>query len=66
MLGLTLWEGDYEDVRGVWLRWCNLDGSLLRTGQENAAVERARADEASQRAEALAAKLRALGIDPDA
>ena len=72
-LGLTLWEGVYEDVSGVWLRWCNQDGSLLRTGQENAAVERARSDAASQRAEqaharaeALAAKLRALGIDADA
>jgi len=72
-LGLILWEGDYEDVSGVWLRWCNQDGSLLHTGQENAAIERSRADEASQRAEQaheraekLAAKLRALGIDPEA
>ena len=79
-LGLTLWEGEYEDVSGVWLRWCNQDGSLLRTGQENTVIVRARAEQEHQRAEQerqradlereraekLAAKLRALGIDPDA
>ena len=65
-LGLTLWEGEYEDIRGVWLRWCNQDGTILRTGQENAEQERARAEQANERVAALAAKLRALGIDPDA
>ena len=72
-LGLALWEGVYEDVSGVWLRWCNQDGSLLLTGQESTVIvrerveqERQRADLERERAEKLAAKLRALGIDPDA
>lgn len=79
-LGLTLWEGEYEGMRQVWLRWCDADGNLLLTGQEAAAekerqllAERARAEQERQRAElaeqraaALAAKLAALGIDPEA
>ena len=58
-LGVTLWKGDYEGVEGIWLRWCDADGKVLATGVEAATRER-------QRAEHLAAKLRALGVDPDA
>lgn len=51
-LGLTLWEGSYEDSKpAVWLRWCDAQGNLIMTGAERAAV--------------LAAKLRELGVDPD-
>ena len=50
-LGLMLWEGDFEGVTCTWLRWCDRDGIMLMTGQERAA--------------ALAAKLRELGVDPD-
>jgi Uma2 family endonuclease len=50
-LGLTLWEGQYEDKYDVWLRWCDRQGHLIATGKE--------------KAEKLAAKLRELGIDPD-
>jgi Uma2 family endonuclease len=100
-LGVRLWEGDYEGVRAVWLRWCDQEGNVIPTGAELAEAERQRAEEeqrraeearqraeaerqraeeeqrraeeARQRAEAeraraerLAARLRALGIDPDA
>jgi Uma2 family endonuclease len=51
-LGLTLWEGEFEGRRTQWLRWCDQDGHLIPTGQE--------------RAERLAAQLRALGIEPEA
>ncbi len=64
-LGARLWEGEYEGVRAVWLRWCDADGALIPTGAELAAAERARAEAEHQRAERLAARLRALGIDPD-
>jgi hypothetical protein len=49
-LGLTLWEGAYEGLRGQWLRWCDQTGKLLLTSQE--------------RIERLSEKLRALGVDP--
>ncbi len=64
-LGVTLWEGEYEDLSGVWLRWIDSEGNLLLTGKERAEQERQRAEQERQRAEVLAAKLRELGIDPD-
>ena len=60
-LELILWEGFFEQVRGTWLRWATLDGTLIAT----AADEHARAESEKQRADALAAKLRALGVEPD-
>jgi len=72
-LGVRLWDGEYEGVKAVWLRWCDQEGNVIPTGAELAEAERARAEEAQRRAEAerqraerLAARLRALGIDPDA
>jgi Uma2 family endonuclease len=67
-LGLTLvkWSGVYEGIQAVWLRWATPDGVVLPTPNELAEQERLRAEKAEQRAERLAAKLRALGIDPDA
>jgi Uma2 family endonuclease len=57
-LGLRLWEGVFEGRHNVWLRWCDAGGKVIPTGKE-------RADSAQERADALAAKLRALGIDPE-
>ena len=79
-LGVTLWNGEYEGMQGVWLRWLDAEGNLLLSGYERVEVERQQADEARQqadearqqakltyqRAETLAAKLRELGVDPDA
>jgi len=86
-LGVRLWDGEYEGVKAVWLRWCDREGNVIPTGAELAEAERQRAEEAQRRAEAeraraeeaqrraeaeraraerLAARLRALGIDPDA
>ena len=56
-LGLTLWQGSYEGVTVEWLRWCDQEGRILLTGEEQAAVER-------QRAEQLLELLRAHGITP--
>lgn len=71
-LGVTLWDGEYEEMTGTWLRWIDGEGNLLLTGKERAEQERQRAEQEHQRAEqerqradALAAKLRELGIDPD-
>lgn len=57
-LGLTLWDGVFEGLQAQWLRWCDSDGRLILTGMEGKAQER-------QRAERLAAQLRALGIEPE-
>ncbi len=60
-LGVTLgiWHGRYLDMELPWLRWHNELGLVLPTSEE-------RAEQAEKRAERLAAKLRALGLDPDA
>ena len=65
-LQLTLWQGVYETREGEWLRWCDAQGNLLPTGAERAAQEQHRANREQQRAERLAAQLRALGIEPEA
>jgi Uma2 family endonuclease len=51
-LGLRIWEGQYENHADTWLRWVDAEGRLVPTGRE--------------RADRLAAKLRRLGVDPEA
>lgn len=65
-LGLTLWRGSYEGSEAEWLRWCYEDGTLVPTGAERAEAAAQRAEHEHERAERLAARLRALGVDPDA
>jgi hypothetical protein len=65
-LGLTLWEGSFEGLTTTWLRWCDRDGNLLPTGAERAEQEGQRAAQAEAKAAKLAARLRELGLDPDA
>ncbi len=58
-LGLTLWEGYFEEeVSRLWLRWCDRSGRVIPTGAEGQETER-------QRADRLAERLRAMGVDPD-
>jgi hypothetical protein len=71
-LGLTLWDGIYENQKDTWLRWYEKEGHLILTGKERAEQERQRADQERQEKEqALSqleqalAKLRTLGINPD-
>jgi hypothetical protein len=65
-LGLTTWAGDYEGFDDVWLRWVDRNGVMLATGPEAKLQEQARTKQERQKMELLAAKLRELGIDPDA
>jgi len=58
-LGLILWEGMFEGQQQTWLRWCDQEGRVIPTGAE-------RAGKLAERAERLAAQLRALGIEPSA
>lgn len=71
-LGLRLWEGEYENEYGLWLRWCDYYGEAIPTGKElnrlekeQTEIERQRAKKEKQRADMLAKKLRSMGIDPD-
>lgn len=72
-LGLTLWSGQFEEeVTRLWLRWCDREGQVIPTGAEGREIERQGREierqgrEAErQRADRLAARLRALGLDPD-
>jgi Uma2 family endonuclease len=57
-LGLTLWQGRFENWDTLWLRWCDRDGQVIPTGSERAEQEKLRADH-------LAAQLRRLGVNPD-
>ena len=56
-LQLQLWEGAYERQTDRWLRWADEAGGIISTGAERADAEAARAD-------ALAARLRELWVDP--
>jgi hypothetical protein len=50
-LGLTLWEGEYEGMTGIWLRWCDREGKVMPTGRERSEEERQRADQERARAD---------------
>ena len=56
---LGVWQGTRENRTGFWLRWWDEKGELLLWGSE-------RAEQLSERAERLAAQLRAAGIEPEA
>ena len=64
-LRLSLWQGSYENIERLWLRWFTASGELILTPSEEAATAQMRVTQAEQRAERLAAKLRELNIDPD-
>ncbi|MDZ4878236.1 MAG: hypothetical protein CLLPBCKN_007671 [Chroococcidiopsis cubana SAG 39.79] len=55
-LGLGLWQGTYQGIERQWLRWYDAQGNWIPTATE----------QAQARAERLAERLRAMGIDPDA
>lgn len=62
---LGIWQGRYQNLALPWLRWWNLQGQLLLTGEERAAQAEQQLVEERQRSAQLAAKLRSLGIEPD-
>jgi Uma2 family endonuclease len=69
-LNLILWSGVYEDFEDTWLRWCDLEGHLILTGQERAATAEERVEseatarrKAEQRVAQLTARLEELGGD---
>lgn len=67
-LGLSLgtWQGRFQSIDRLWLRWFNSDGELIRLPEEEASLAQQEAAEANRRADRLARALRELGVDPDA
>jgi Uma2 family endonuclease len=70
---LGIWNGVFRNVPLGWLRWYDVEGNLLPTGEDRAEQERQAREQAQQQAEQarrlaerLAERLRALGVDPDA
>lgn len=71
-IGLTLWQGEFENVQREWLRWCDSTGAVIATGaelakqaQQQANQERQRAEEAERQVAQLLAQMRSMGIEPD-
>jgi Uma2 family endonuclease len=54
-LGLGLWQGFYQGVERLWLRWYDAQGNWVPTPSERE----------SARSQKLAQRLREMGIDPD-
>ncbi|MCD8487389.1 MAG: Uma2 family endonuclease [Desertifilum sp.] len=61
-LGLGLWQGIYQGIERLWLRWYDIQGNWILTPEERVA---ARMEKERRRAERLAEQLRALGVEPD-
>jgi hypothetical protein len=62
---LGVWQGMRENRHGYWLRWWDEQDNLLLWGTELTEQERQRTAQERQRAERLAAQLRAAGIEPE-
>ncbi len=57
-LGLGLWQGSYEGIERLWLRWYDRNRNWISTPEEIAEREKLRADK-------LAQKLIDMGINPE-
>jgi Uma2 family endonuclease len=69
---IGIWQGEYQNMELPWLRFWDLEGNLLLSGEERAEKEYQRAELEMQRAELerqknerLIAQLRSLGIEPE-
>ena len=61
-LGLGLWQGEYQGIERLWLRWYDAQDNWILTQTEQ---ERQRAEQAESRLESLMQRLRESGIDPE-
>jgi Uma2 family endonuclease len=64
-LYLGIWEGTRENLTTKWLRWWDEQGNLLLWSSELVAQKQQEIEVEKQRAERLAAQLRAAGIEPE-
>jgi translation initiation factor IF-2 len=61
-LGLGLWQGEFQGIDRLWLRWYDVDGNWILTEAEQ---QRQRAESAEAQLQSLIRRLRESGIDPD-
>ncbi|MEG4088830.1 Uma2 family endonuclease [Microcoleus sp. Pol12B4] len=65
-LFLGVWQGTKAERTGYWLRWWDESGEMLLWGAEMVERERQEKANVQQRADRLAAQLRAAGLEPEA
>jgi Uma2 family endonuclease len=65
--GLSLWQGTFQDITRLWLRWYNEQGNWLMTDAEyaldQANQERQRAEQERQRAEQAESQLQQVALN---
>ncbi len=59
-IGLGLWQGPYQNIDRLWLRWYDAEGNWILTDTEQLGQERQRAEQERQRAEQAEAELQNL------
>ena len=64
-LYLGVWEGTRENLTSKWLRWWDEQGNLLLWSSELIEQKQQEIEQQKQRADKLAAQLKALGIEPE-
>ncbi len=64
-LSLGLWQGSFQEIERLWLRWFTLEGKLISVPTEEVIAAKQEAAKAKTRAEKLAERLRQLGVNPD-
>ncbi|MBI3409309.1 MAG: Uma2 family endonuclease [Planctomycetes bacterium] len=64
-LGLAIWHGEFEGIEADWLRWVDANGEVVPTGAELAQQALQLLNAERQRADRLAAQVRALGGAPE-
>jgi Uma2 family endonuclease len=62
---LGIWQGVYDNCEVPWLRWWDAQGNLLPNSEERIHALQQQTQAAEQKAERLAAQLRALGVNPE-
>ena len=62
---LGIWQGQYTNMEFPWLRWWDAQGNLLLDGTEIAQLAQSQLEQERERAERLAERLRAMGVNPD-
>ena len=64
-LSLGLWQGSFQEIERLWLRWFTLEGELIPVPTEEVIAAKQEAAEAKRRVEKLAERLRQLGVNPE-
>ncbi|MDJ0707666.1 MAG: Uma2 family endonuclease [Leptolyngbyaceae cyanobacterium MO_188.B28] len=64
-IGLGVWQGTYQGIERLWLRWFDDSNEWIATGDEQVVAAAAALEQERRRSERLAQRLRDLGVDPD-